>query len=377
MIRKLTFNAANVTSNDDSVLYKVLGAGDRILKGCTITNSENEIYIGAGYISVYGRQLKVEGTETVEVPAAVVATPYSLVLEIDMDNDTQEFKAITSEPVQDDISGGTGVYQMLLGTFSMGLSGIEELIITIPRGDIKSILPSIFVKGDVLSTDTVYATKGLKVASSIWVTIEGTSGFLISDIDELGTWTVTVKRGTLEKNHEILIDAVAQFEILHFFYRYLIRGGQYVEEWVTKAWGQSGSTGEVKAPTVEQLENTLKISHNANSQSAIMQGQLFLKQLIDVTPYSKMVIKTKSASRTITRSDGGGSVTFGITTAIADHFTIAPNGTIMPWGTNITYGERTLELDISQVSGNKAILIQFYAAVTNQIVEIEDIYLEE
>lgn len=163
MIRKLTFNSSNVTSNDDSVLYKALGAGDRILKGCEITNTTNEIYIGSGYLSVYGRQIKVEGTETVEVPAAVVATPYSFVLEIDMDNDAQEFKAITSEPVQDDISGGTGVYQMLIATFTMGTEGIEDYNEITQRGGMgavsfinKTVAPSDF------EADETYGDFGYK-----------------------------------------------------------------------------------------------------------------------------------------------------------------------------------------------------------------------
>ena len=172
MIKKLTFNAANVTSNDDSVLYKALGAGDRILKGCEITHGIDEIYIADGYISCYGRQLKVEGNETVEVPAAVVATPYSLVLEIDMDNDIQAFKAITSEPVQDDISGGNGMYQMLIATFTMGIDGIEAFIDRTTRGDLTNYTS--YMHNSILRCQdiTKYVEDG-----TLWDRIAGENGF--------------------------------------------------------------------------------------------------------------------------------------------------------------------------------------------------------
>lgn len=141
MIKKLTFNTGNVTSNDDSVLYKALGAGDRILKGCAITTSQNQINVASGYISACGRQLKIEGTESITVPGTTVTVPHYLVLEIDMNNDTQAFKAITSAPTQQDISGGTGVYQLLIATFNRTASGISNLSEKITRGDILPAYP--------------------------------------------------------------------------------------------------------------------------------------------------------------------------------------------------------------------------------------------
>ncbi len=141
MIKKLTFDAASVTSNDDSVLYKALGAGDRILKGCAITTSQSQIHVASGYISVYGRQLKIEGTESITVPSSSVTVPYNLVLEINMNNNTQTFKAITTAPTQQDISGGTGIYQLLIATFSRTVNGISNIFEKIPRGDILPAYP--------------------------------------------------------------------------------------------------------------------------------------------------------------------------------------------------------------------------------------------
>lgn len=80
--------------------------------------------------------------------------------------------------------------------------------------------PSIFVTG-LSETNTVYATMGSKTVSGKWGTrtIDETevSGFLISPLRELGTWTITATDGEKTATREVLVDVAAEFTVEMFY----------------------------------------------------------------------------------------------------------------------------------------------------------------
>lgn len=70
------------------------------------------------------------------------------------------------------------------------------------------LMAEISVGGDVLSTDTVTATKGSKTVNGEWVS----DHFIIKNLD-IGTWLLTATRSGTSVTQSVLIDEIAQYPI--------------------------------------------------------------------------------------------------------------------------------------------------------------------
>ena len=123
-VRGITFSMQNVSSNDDSHVYKVLLAGRKgRTKGCEMTYNVDDIYISKGYFFAHNRLIEISSLETVATPVVTTGTLYCrLVFEIDMTKTNTKtefnqgyFKVLSSETDfpdvrQDDLEDGGTVY---------------------------------------------------------------------------------------------------------------------------------------------------------------------------------------------------------------------------------------------------------------------------
>lgn len=137
-VRGITFSMQNVSSNDDSHVYKVLLAGRKgRTKGCEMTYNVDDIYISKGYFFAHNRLNEVSSLETVATPVVTTGTLYCrLVFEIDMTKTNTRtefnqgyFKVLSSESDypkarQDDLEDGGTVYQLPFAKFTKTINGI-------------------------------------------------------------------------------------------------------------------------------------------------------------------------------------------------------------------------------------------------------------
>ena len=168
MIKAITFLEKSVTAENDAAVYDAVGADDRVVKGCALSNTADSISINGGYFFVHGRQIQIIGSESIAVEAAPATVPSYFVFEIDMDNETQELKVITTTPVHDDITSGNGVYQMVFATFDNTLSGIANFTDIVGRGNYASIAyQNIQVEVSAWEADATYADYPYKADISL------------------------------------------------------------------------------------------------------------------------------------------------------------------------------------------------------------------
>lgn len=137
-VRGITFSMQNVSSNDDSHVYKVLLAGRKgRTKGCEMTYNVDDIYISKGYFFAHNRLIEISSLETVATPVVTTGTLYCrLVFEIDMTKTNTKtefnqgyFKVLSSETDfpdvrQDDLEDGGTVYQLPFARFTKTIDGI-------------------------------------------------------------------------------------------------------------------------------------------------------------------------------------------------------------------------------------------------------------
>lgn len=137
-VRGITFSKQNVSSNDDSHVYKVLLGGRKgRTKGCEMTYNVDDIYISKGYFFASNRLIEISSLETVATPIVTTGTLYCrLVFEIDMTktNTNTEFnqgyfKVLSSETdypaiTQEDLEDGGNVYQLPFALFTKTIDGI-------------------------------------------------------------------------------------------------------------------------------------------------------------------------------------------------------------------------------------------------------------
>jgi len=143
-VKKITFDGGNVTANMDADINylnssKIAeGVFDLSFDGVnplTITVANNNIYISKGYIEVYGRRILIEDRTSVYISMDRVAYG-SVVVEIDLDSDSVELKAIegTSSAyptlTQENLFDGGKIYQFNICNFYKTTSSITTYNVT-------------------------------------------------------------------------------------------------------------------------------------------------------------------------------------------------------------------------------------------------------
>lgn len=145
MIRAITFDKQLMKSEDFAHQVNYFYQGKMgVTKGCEISqDADGNIVISDGYFSVYGRYLKIEGDEVIEVPDIPSGTLYSiLVFEIDLSQENTidefnqgRFRIISDasdylELIQEDLDNGGTIYQMEFCRFENTVAGISNLLDT-------------------------------------------------------------------------------------------------------------------------------------------------------------------------------------------------------------------------------------------------------
>lgn len=141
-VRGITFEKQSTFSKDFAhYQYTFLNGASGITKGCEITHDTDNIYISDGYFIVFGRFIKIDGTETIITNEVLSGTKYCrLVFEIDLtqENTTDEFnqgafKVLTSDSdyptlTQEDLDDGGNVYQISFCKFLKTSAGIGSYL---------------------------------------------------------------------------------------------------------------------------------------------------------------------------------------------------------------------------------------------------------
>lgn len=139
MIRGITFSDQITTSDDFAHLQnKWFNGVSGVTKGCKITADDNNIYITAGYFLIYGRLVRIIGTETFESEVVETTKYYKLVFEIDLSKTNTVnsfmqgyFKFVSSatgypDLIQEDLDADGKVYQMEFARFVKNTSSITN-----------------------------------------------------------------------------------------------------------------------------------------------------------------------------------------------------------------------------------------------------------
>lgn len=145
MIRAITFDKQLMKSEDFAHITRYFYQGKMgVTKGCEISeDASGNIVISDGYFSIYGRYLKVEGEEVIEVPQIPSGVLYSiLVFEIDLSKENTidefaqgHFKIISDvsgypTPIQEDLENGGTIYQLEFCRFENTVAGAVNLVDT-------------------------------------------------------------------------------------------------------------------------------------------------------------------------------------------------------------------------------------------------------
>lgn len=141
--RGITFDKQVLQSKDHAHEVNYYFQGDKgVTNGCnTTTNVDGNLVISDGYFIIYGRLIKIEGDEIINVPDVASGVLYSiLVFEIDLTklNTPTEFNQGTFKIIsnstaypaltQQDLINGGNVYQMEFARFQNTVSGVTSLV---------------------------------------------------------------------------------------------------------------------------------------------------------------------------------------------------------------------------------------------------------
>lgn len=167
----LQYEGSMVAPKDDAILYHMMNEQAGVVKGCSITYlGTNQIRLGAGYVYVCGRLVKIDEEIVLSPFADEAGAAGELILKIDLLSDTPA-KALARTPrqelVQTDINGEGAVYEYLLASYTVTDVAISGLTIeytvasaAIPQDRLLSSLEEI-----ALVTEPGYVADALAVKS--------------------------------------------------------------------------------------------------------------------------------------------------------------------------------------------------------------------
>lgn len=138
-IQGITFDNQLVSARNDGALYSGI-LEDGIINGCVLNFTGNTLTIGAGYVIIAGRLLRLASSETVTTQASGAVA--RVTFELDMNREATEesftqarifvqYAANVSQLpdlVQDDINGSGTIYQMELCILELNQGNIESIL---------------------------------------------------------------------------------------------------------------------------------------------------------------------------------------------------------------------------------------------------------
>lgn len=163
MIRGITFADQLTTSDDFSHLQnKWFNGVSGITKGCAVSADADNIYVAAGYFLIFGRLVRIVGTETIASEVVEMNKYCKLVFEIDLSKTNSTtvfnqgyFKILSSfdeypSLIQEDLDDGGTVYQMEFARFvktSTSITEFTSMTIDLAVSDVWSKLENQFNSG--------------------------------------------------------------------------------------------------------------------------------------------------------------------------------------------------------------------------------------
>lgn len=131
-INLITWAGQTVTPKSDAIIQDACAGRSGILYGCGVTASGNALTVSAGYGVIKGRLFEVTQTAvTVTLPSSGTQAG-TLIIRLDLANTAEPIEIAVETgsytPEQDeDANFDSGVYEMVLATFSITSSGISDL----------------------------------------------------------------------------------------------------------------------------------------------------------------------------------------------------------------------------------------------------------
>lgn len=194
MIRGITFADQLTTSDDFAHLQnKWFNGVSGVTKGCAVTADADNVYVGAGYFLIYGRLVRIVGTETIASEVVELNKYCSLVFEIDLSKTnsttvfTQGYFKILSNTetyptlTQEDLDVDGTVYQMEFARFiktTTAITEFESKVIPLNVDDVWATLNQTY-ENYKDAFDTYFADKNVEIQELInelttWITNEKT-----------------------------------------------------------------------------------------------------------------------------------------------------------------------------------------------------------
>ena len=252
-IQLVTYANQTVTPTNDAIIYEKAVDQNGIFYGCNVTVTSNNVNITGGYGIVCGREFVIN-SESIAVTLAPSGTlDGRLYVRLDLADADAPIQLLTATgntlpPLvqDDDVNYTSGVYEMELATFTVGVSSLSDVVETFETiyGSKHSIVNFIQVamtntqnigttstlcnydkliryNGSSLTLDTsakaVVVGKGVdfvEVSGSIWVTSFGTAGlkngYIYLNNDEIATTIVNATANYLTINVGPRIIAVSE-----------------------------------------------------------------------------------------------------------------------------------------------------------------------
>lgn len=131
-INLITWAGQTVTPKDDAIIQDACAGRSGILYGCGVTASGNALTVSAGYGVIKGRLFEITQTAvTVTLPSSGTQAG-TLIIRLDLANTAEPIEIAVETgsytPEQDENANfDSGVYEMVLATFSITSSGISDL----------------------------------------------------------------------------------------------------------------------------------------------------------------------------------------------------------------------------------------------------------
>lgn len=131
-INLITWAGQTVTPKSDAIIQDACAGRSGILYGCGVTASGNALTVSAGYGVIKGRLFEVTQTAvTVTLPSSGTQAG-TLIIRLDLANTAEPIEIAVETgsytPEQDENANfDSGVYEMVLATFSITSSGISDL----------------------------------------------------------------------------------------------------------------------------------------------------------------------------------------------------------------------------------------------------------
>lgn len=192
MIKGITFDEQSISSQDMAHFMRLFSRSQSgVTRGCVVSHDNDNIYISEGYYLIFGRQIRIVGTQTVPLMTVSSGELYcTAVLQIDLSktNTETEFIQGTIETLtssssypsltQEDLEEDTlGLYQYPIANYHVTVSGIDSFAVKssevsadwVKMGEFEKLFHECFEKVFQAAFDKAFDAKFTKVGENLYI----------------------------------------------------------------------------------------------------------------------------------------------------------------------------------------------------------------